>query len=320
MPALNNSKILIVLSFFTIYVIWGSTYLFVAYAVEEIPPFLLSGVRYAAASAILIGIAALLKQFKDVTFTQIKNSIFAGVLLLGFGSSGVAWALQRLDSGITALLIASQPLVTLLMMWAINQQKPQNTSFFGVFLGLVGAYLLLSQDIIFTTTEQWISVAIIFTALVIWAYATIFINKRDLPKAFMVNSGLQLLTGGTLSLTFSAMIGEEKMVWSELSSFGWLYLFILIVFGGALVYVAFNYLLKQTSPDKVATSTYVNPVIALFLGWWFRNELVTTQSLIAAAIMLLGVVFVNFKWETIKGFVKRVIGFFNVSKRQVNHF
>jgi drug/metabolite transporter (DMT)-like permease len=306
MSSLNNSKILIPLAFFAVYVVWGSTYLFVAYAVEEIPPFLLSGIRYIAAAFILLGFVAAFKQFKGITSTQVKNSFFAGIMLLGIGSGGVAWALQRLDSGFTALLIATQPLVTLLMMWAIDKERPENSSFFGIFLGMIGAYLLLSQDTILATTDQWIAVLIVFICLFVWAYATIFINKGDMPKAFMANTGIQLISGGIFAYIFSyAVLQEKTVVWSEVSQLGWISLLILIVLGGAVVFVAFNYLLKQTSPEKVATTTYVNPVIALALGWWFRDELVTTQSVIAATVMLTGVVFINFEWEKIKGFFSK---------------
>ena len=308
MSSLNNSKILIPLAFFAVYVVWGSTYLFVAYAVEEIPPFFLSAVRYIAASCILLGFVAIFKQFTGITIKQIKNSFFAGIMLLGVGSGGVAWSLQRLDSGFTALLIATQPLVTLLMMWAIDKKKPENSSFFGVFLGLIGAYLLLSQDSILATSDQWLAVLVVFVCLFVWAYATIFINKGDMPKAFMANTGIQLISGGLFSLMFSyAVVGEETMVWSELSQLGWISLLVLIVLGGAVVFVAFNYLLKQTTPEKVATTTYVNPIIALILGWWFRDELVTLQSVIAAITMLTGVIFINFEWERIKEFVKKRI-------------
>lgn len=308
MSSLNNSKILILLAFFAVYVIWGSTYLFVAYAVEEIPPFFLSGVRYIAAACILLGFAAVFKQFTGITRKQVKNSFLAGIMLLGVGSGGVAWCLQRLDSGFTALLIATQPLVTLLMMWAIDKERPENSSFFGILLGMIGAYLLLSQDSILATSDQWLAVFIVFVCLFVWAYATIFINKGDMPKSFMANTGLQLISGGVFSFVFSHLVMQEKtMVWSELSQFGWISLFIIIIFGGAVVFVAFNYLLKQTSPEKVATTTYVNPIIALILGWWFRDELVTLQSIFAAIIMLTGVVFINFEWERIKGFVKKWI-------------
>ncbi len=306
MSSLNNSKVLVPLAFFAVYVVWGSTYLFVAYAVEEIPPFLLSGIRYIAAAGILLGIVAVFKQFKGITSTQVKNSLFAGIMLLGIGSGGVAWSLQRLDSGFTALLIATQPLVTLLMMWAFNKEKPENASFFGVFLGLIGAYLLLSQDTILATTDQWMAVLVIFVCLFVWAYATIFINKGDMPKAFMANTGIQLISGGLFAFVFSyVVLQEETVIWSEVSQFGWVSLLILIVLGGAVVFVAFNYLLKQTSPEKVATTTYVNPIIALALGWWFRDELVTTQSVVAATVMLTGVIFINFEWERIKGFFKK---------------
>ena len=140
-------------------------------------------------------------------------------------------------------------------------------------------------------------------SLFVWAYVTIYINKSDMPKDFMTNTALQLFSGGLCALLLSFIAQEPQVNWSEISQMGWISLVVVIIFGAALVFVAFNYLLKKSTPDKVSTTTYVNPVIALFLGWWFRDELVTSRSILAAAIMLTGVVFINFKWETIKRFL-----------------
>lgn len=305
MPTKDNSQIFIPLAFLTVYVVWGSTYMFIAYAVEEIPPFLLSGIRYTVAAMLLFGLVFFSKGWKNITKRQFRNAVIAGVFLLGVSAVSVSWSLKRLDSGFTALLISTQPLVTVLMMWAVNKVRPEKSSFFGVFLGLIGAYLLVSQNGIIASADQWLAILWIYGSIFVWAYITIFINKADMPKDFMANTSIQLLSGGIIALLLSFIAGEETVVWSEVSQMGWIALAVVIVFGAALVFVAFNYLLKKSTPDKVATTTYINPVIALFLGWFFRDELVTTQSIIAAAIMLTGVVFINFKWETIKGFFQK---------------
>ncbi len=297
---LKYTKWLIPLCFLTVYLVWGTTYIFVAYAVEEIPPFLLSGIRYFLASLILFGLAFSMKQFEGITKNQIKNSLFAGILFIGIGASGIALVLKYLDTGFTSLLIATQPLVTVLMMWLLNKERPTNLAFLGVFLGLIGSYLLVSQQNIVATADQWFAVLFIAFCIVIWAYATIFVNKGDLPKSFITNTGFQLLSGGLFALLISVIIGEGSADWMNLKPITWISMFVLIVLGGAIVFIAFNYLLKKSTPDKVSTTTYVNPIIAISLGWWFRDELVTTQSIIAACVMLTGVLFINFDEETLK--------------------
>jgi drug/metabolite transporter (DMT)-like permease len=128
-----------------------------------------------------------------------------------------------------------------------------------------------------------------------WAYASLFVGKADLPSNYFVNTGYQMLTGGVMLFMVSLFLGEtwispadwsEPVLWSML---------LLIIFGSIVAFTSFNYLLKKVSPEKVATSTYVNPIIALFLGWYLLNEKITTQSIFAAAILLTGVYFINSK-------------------------
>jgi len=300
MPTID-SKYLIPLCFLTVYIVWGSTYMFIAYAVEEIPPFLTSSIRYFAAGLLLFGLIFLLKQEVKPTTRQIKNAIFAGALLIGVGSSGLAWTLQRMDSGFTALLVATQPLITVNMMWLMNKKRPTNQAFFGVFLGLIGAYLLVSQNNIITSSDQWIAIFVIIIILFTWAYATIFISKADMPKSSFTNTAYQLIAGGSVALLLSLFLeNPNDVAWQSLKPITVWSISILIIWGALIVFVAFNYLIQMVSPDKVATTTYVNPVIALLLGWWFRDEIVTTQSIVAAAIMLTGVIFINFEWNTIR--------------------
>ena len=125
----DNSLFLIILSFAAVYIIWGSTYLFIAYTVESLPPFIMATIRFSLASLLLFGLTAILRKYQSVTKKQLKNAAFAGMLFLGLGTGGVAWALQFVDSGFTALVISGQPLIVVLMMWAIDQKRPAAQSF-----------------------------------------------------------------------------------------------------------------------------------------------------------------------------------------------
>lgn len=253
----------------------------------------MAGLRFTAAALIIAFVMALLRVPFNVTMPQLKNACIAGFFFLALGNGGVSWALQYVDSGYTALLIAAQPLVLILMMWINNRKPLPLPSWIGVVLGLVGVYLLVSQNELIQTQNQWIGMAIIFMCLVGWGFASIFVSKADMPKPF-VNTCIQMLTGGLILIVSSYFLDQKSFSPSEVDLQTWLRFGYLVIFGSVIAFTAFNYLLtSDVSPEKVSTSTYVNPVIALLLGWHFRDELITYQSVIAALILLTGVYFIN---------------------------
>jgi len=128
-----------------------------------------------------------------------------------------------------------------------------------------------------------------------WAYCSLFVSKADLPSNFFVNTGYQMLFGGSMLLIASTVIGEERIPISSWNTEVLNSMTMLIIFGSIVAFTAFNYLLSKVSPEKVATSTYVNPIVALILGWYFLDETISMQSIIAAAILLTGVYFINTK-------------------------
>lgn len=311
----DNSLLLIILSFAAVYIIWGSTYLFIAFTVEVLPPFTLTTIRFMLASLLLFGLTAVLKKYQTVTKKQFLNAVFAGILFLGLGVGSVAWALQFIDSGFTALVISGQPLIVVLMMWGINQKRPATQSFGGIFLGMFGMYLLVSQKALIAEPEQWKGVLVIFCSMIAWGFGSIFVSKSDMPKPQMTNNAIQMMSGGTILLIFSLFFENSfSFDFTAVPSTAWLALSYLIVFGAAVAFSAFNYLLTKVSPEKVATSTYVNPIIALTLGWYFRGELVTAQSILAVCVMFTGVFFINSTPEQSKNLLRKLK---RVGKRRV---
>jgi len=294
MKSITRTDIWIFLSFATIYIIWVSTYLFLAFAVEEITPFLMAGMRCIASCLILFGLLNFFRSRERPTRKQIRNALFVGVLFLTFGMGSVSWALQYVDTGFTALLIATQPLIIVLMNWALYKQKPSSQAYLGIALGMIGSYLLVSQNEIIVDLNQWQGVGLIFFSLLSWGYGALFVSRADLPKFKMTSNAIQMLSGG-IGLFILSLFLEDPIhfEFEEVSQKAWLSLAYLITFGMVLGFSAFNYLLTKVSPEKVSTSTYVNPIIALLLGWWFRDELITNQSIIAAVIMFTGVFFIN---------------------------
>ncbi|MBU3822207.1 EamA family transporter [Flavobacteriaceae bacterium XHP0103] len=292
----NQKKtVLILLAFFAIYVIWGSTYLLNKIAVSELPPFKLASIRFIVAAILIFLIAKLLKVDISITRQQLKNTIIAGFLFLTLGNGVVVWALKFVDSGFAALEISAQPLVVLLLMWLIQGKKISAMSYIGVILGFIGVFLLVSQKQIISEDNQLVGMVMIFGCMLSWAYGSLFVGKSDLPSNYFVNTGYQMLSGGIMLAVLSFCFGES---WTSPASWStdvlWA-MVLLIVFGSVIAFTAFNFLLKEVSPEKVATNTYVNPIIALFLGWWILNETITLQSIIAAIVLLSGVYFINTK-------------------------
>lgn len=291
----KNSTLLIVLAFVAIYFIWGSTYLLNKIAIAELPPFFLAAVRFIAAGIIIFIIAKILGHSLKISRKQLLNSIFLGFLFLSYGNGVVVWALRFVDSGFAALVIATQPLVVLLMMFVLQGKKIQLMSLFGVILGIIGVTLLISQDAIVTNENTVLGIVMIFSAMLCWAYASLYVKKADLPKNYFVSTGYQMFTGGIILAIMSLAFNEPWSLPTRWQFKTQWVVVLLIIFGSIIAFTAFNYLLKHVSPEKVQTNTYVNPIIALFLGWFFLDEVITLQSKIAAIVLLAGVYFINTK-------------------------
>jgi drug/metabolite transporter (DMT)-like permease len=290
---LKNSKALIVLAFIAIYVIWGSTYLFNKIAVTELPPFFLAFIRFFIAGILMILLAIISKQNLSISKKQLSNSVIASFFFLIYGNGVFVWALRYVDSGFGALVASTQPLFVLFLLRLIDRKPLQKKSIIGVCLGMIGMYILVSQQELTTSEGSLLGIFMMLTCVLSWSYGSVFVSKADLPKSFMVTTGYQMLTAGFVLSIISLSINEEwtsPLTWSTDVQFS---MFLLIFFGGVIAFSAFNYLLKVVSPEKVSTSAYVNPVIALFMGWYFLDEVFTTQSIIASVILLTGVYFIT---------------------------
>ncbi len=290
---MKNSKVLIVLSFIAIYVIWGSTYVFNKVAVTELPPFFLASIRFFTAGCIMICIAYLTKAKLKISKKEFKNICITSFFFLVYGNSVFVWALQFVDSGFGSLIASTNPLYVLIMMRIIDRKPMQKKSILGVVLGISGMILLVSQQELTTSKNSIIGILVMLTCVLSWSYGSVFVSKAKLPKNFLVSTGYQMVIGGVLLAFLSGMFQES---WS--SPISWttnvqLSMFLLVVFGGIIAFTSFNYLLKVVSPEKVSTSAYVNPVIALFMGWYFLDEIFTLQSIVASIILLTGVYFIT---------------------------
>ncbi|HPE83153.1 MAG TPA: EamA family transporter [Aequorivita sp.] len=289
----SKNTLLIILAFFSIYVIWGSTYMLNKVAVAELPPFFLASIRFTTAGLLIFIISKAMGKSLAITRKQFINAFIVGVLFLSFGNGVIVWALKYVDSGFAALEISAQPLVVLLLMWFLQGKRIKPMSLVGVGLGVLGIFLLVSQKQIIAKEGTVLGMVMIFTCMLSWAYGSLFVGKADFPKNFFVNTGYQMFTAGITLALASLIFGEQWTAPNEWGQPVQLSMVLLIIFGSIVAFTSFNYLLKTVSPDKVATSTYVNPIIALILGWYILNEQITLQSVIAAAVLLTGVYFIN---------------------------
>ena len=262
-------------------------------AVAELPPFFLASIRFTSAGLLIFIIAKLLGKSLAITRKQFQNAFIVGVLFLSFGNGIIVWALKYVDCGFAALEISAQPLVVLLLMWLLQGKRIKPMSLVGVGLGIVGIFLLVAQKQLIAQEGTVLGMVMIFACMLSWAYGSLFVGKADLPKNFFVNTGYQMFTAGITLALASLLFGEQWIAPGQWGAPVQWSMILLIIFGSIVAFTSFNYLLKTVSPDKVATSTYVNPIIALILGWYILNEEITTQSIIAAAVLLTGVYFIN---------------------------
>ena len=288
-----SSKSLIIIAFIAIYIIWGSTYLLNKISVTELPPLFLAAVRFSVASILIFGIAKVLKFSLKITKKQFLNSALVGFLFLVYGNGVFVWALKYVDSGFGALLAATQPLFVLLLMRLIDHKKMRPKSLIGVGLGILGMYLLVSQKELVTNEETLLGVFMIFTCVLSWSYGSVYVAKADVPKNYFVSTGYQMGIASIMLACGSLTLGEDwtsPLVWSPKVQLAML---ALITFGSIAAFTAFNYLLKQVSTEKVATSAYINPIVAMILGWYVLDETLSTQSIVAAVVLLTGVYFIT---------------------------
>lgn len=288
------SRTKLIAAFAAIYIIWGSTYLAIKFAVESLPPFIIGGSRFLIAGSILYLWARIQTGIKP-TREHWRDGLVLGAGMLGIGNGCVVWAQQRIPSGITALIVAIVPLIVVLIEWLRPRgRNPGAVVLLGVLIGLAGMALLIGPSAILGAGD--ISVAgslVLLFGSTAWSVATVFGRKASVPPAPLLASGIQLLGGGAALMAASFVAGEfgrmpEIIPARALISIGYL-----VVFGSIIAYSAYSWLLRVASPTKISTYAYVNPVVAMFLGWAFAGEEMSKRVLLAAAVVLTGVALIT---------------------------
>jgi len=292
-PTPRASMLHIAIALGAVYVIWGSTYLAIRFAIETIPPFLMAGSRYITAGLLLYGWSRLRGAPKPEG-VHWRSALIVGAALLLMGNGGVVWAEQRVSSGLAALLICTEPLWIVLLVWRRSRgEKPNARVLAGLALGFVGLLILVRPG---STSGgiDLLGVAAVLIASLSWAWGSLYSQKARLPSSPLLSTGMQMLCGGALQLLTAVALGEPaRFDPAQVSGKSLLALGYLIVFGAIVAFTAYVWLLKAAPPVLVSTYAYVNPVVAVFLGWAFASEPLTGTTLIAAAVILTGVALIS---------------------------
>ena len=286
----------LIAAFAAVYIIWGSTYLAIRFAVETLPPLMMAGARFAIAGAILLLCSRLRAPRHRPTRGDWRTGLGSGLLLLVGGNGGVVWAEQRVPSGITALLVAVVPLWMVLLDWARPAgRRPPALIFAGIGLGLAGLELLVARDSFGGHGGVDVGGAVVLMlASLSWAAGSLYTKHAPRASSGLNGAATQMIAGGGALLLVAVLSGELGQLdlahASSRSILGFLYL---VTFGSLIGFTAYIYLLAHTSAAKAATYAYVNPVVAVLLGWLFGNEPVTSRTLLAAAVILVGVAIIT---------------------------
>jgi drug/metabolite transporter (DMT)-like permease len=289
-----KSKIWIAL--ITLYIVWGSTYLGIKVAIETIPPFFHAGIRFLISGLIILAWQKAVKQEMPTRKQWVATAIIGNLLLLG-GNGLVSWAEQFIPSGIAALIIATVPL-SLVIMEALRPGgiKPTWQAIVGLVIGFIGIFILAGPAEISGSTTQLNTFGVIalLAATVLWAMGSIYSKTADLPKASLVTTGAEMLMGSIGLFIVSLLTGElngwDPTAVSTRSLVGLVYL---ITIGSIIGFGSYIWLLQNAPISLVATYAYVNPIVAVLLGYFFGNEPLEPRIWIATAIIIGAVIFIN---------------------------
>lgn len=281
-------------AFAAIYLIWGSTYLGIRFAIETIPPFMLSASRFSLAGLIMLA-AARVRRAPTVTLPQFRTAAIVGSLLM-LGNSLVGVAERRIPSGIAALLVAMTPLFMVLLEWARpGGRRPTLLVGVGLLIGLTGVATLVGPASFGGGARiDLVGAGTVILGSLAWSVGSIYSRHAPRPQSAVMMTAIQMLVGGLFVGVIGIMIGELTTFHlagvSARSFAAWVYL---LIVGSLIGFTAFVFLLRVSTPARVATYAYVNPVVAVILGWLLANEAISARMLVAAAIIVGGVALIT---------------------------
>lgn len=294
----GNNRRNIAIAFAMVYLFWGSTFLAVRYAVQSIPPLMMVGARQFLAGIILYPIARLRNGEKSTRIQWLSGGLIGGLLVIG-GNGSIAWAeAKQTPTSITAILVATVPLWMAILDWLRpGGPRPTGRVLVALGVGFLGVALLVGPGGPFLhsvgDSVSPLCAAVLVMGSMCWATGSILSRHLNLPKSTLLGTSIFTMAGGALTFPVALALGEGKQIhMNQISPHSGLAVLYLAVFGSVLGFSAYTYLLREVSPARVATYAYINPLVAVFLGWYFLGESLTLRMLVAAAIILAAVVLV----------------------------
>lgn len=297
---MQKNSLPVYLNLLVIYLVWGSTFLGVRYALEVLPPILASSLRFLVGGVILLLIAVLWRLAKGMrpvlpNGRQTLGAVQVGVMLVGVGNTALSYAIKFMPTGIVALLVATLPIWTVVLDFLLfSKLRPHKLTVTGLLLGIFGMAVLLNPFSGLNTSDLvWFPAVLVLIGSVSWAYGSLRAPHLTMPPPLQ-STAIQMLAGGIFALIISTF--TEPDAWEAISRMNlrtYLAMGYLIFIGSFLGYSSYNWLMRNASPALVSTYAYVNPVVAIILGWLFLNESLSGRTLTASAIILTGVVLIT---------------------------
>jgi drug/metabolite transporter (DMT)-like permease len=291
----HASRAQIIAAFASIYLVWGSTYLAIRYAVETIPPFLMGGLRFLISGALLYAWSRY-RGAERPTRIHWRNALIAGGFLLLGGNGAVVWAEQFVPSGLTALLVSILPFWLVIIEWVRPPRKrPHAAVLVGLVLGFIGIVVLIGPaDLGGHGDVRPIGALVLILGSLSWAIGSFYSRDAELPKSGLLTTGMEMLCGGALLLIVGLLSGELSQFdvhrISGASAAGLIYL---VTFGSLIGFTSYIWLLDKVSPARLGTYAYVNPVVAVILGWAIAGEKLSVRTGIAAVIVICAVALIT---------------------------
>lgn len=286
---------LIIAAFAAVYLIWGSTYLGMRLAIDSIPPLLMAGTRFIIAGGALY----LVMRMRGATRPDLghwKSATLSGGLLLVGGNGGVVWAQQTVPSGVTALVVASVPLWIMLVEWLRpGGRRPTRLVVLGLAIGMIGvAVIVMGRGPLGQRVIDPVAATVLVAGNISWAVGSIYTRYARKPESALLGVGIQMLCGGVLQFLLGLCLGEyHQLNLSNITATSaWAFVYLTLI-GSLVGYTAYIWLLQVSTPSRVSTHAYVNPFVAVLLGWWFLNEPIPHSVLIAGALILSSVILIT---------------------------
>jgi drug/metabolite transporter (DMT)-like permease len=287
----------IFLAFAALYIVWGSTYLAIRFAIETLPPFLMAGLRFWIAGLILYGFASRKEGFSVPSGRHWVSALVIGGLLLCGGNGCVVWAERYVPSGLASLFIATTPLWMVLLEWLWHRgRRPSAGVFAGIFVGFLGVWLLMAPNVFHRDSHSVhpAGAMMLLLAALLWSIGSIYSKRAPLPSSPLVATGMEMIAGGTLLVILGILRGEcagiDPSGFTVRSVAAFVYL---ISFGSLVGFTAYIWLLKTVGAAKASTYAFVNPLVAVFLGWAMGGETLKVQTVLAMAVIVAAVVMIT---------------------------